>query len=136
MPGASEARIMLLNEDLKSASLPKIPDDYQHFLRQANGAQSPAFILYGTDPQSLAGGRSVEDIVEASQKVSGFLAPELDKSIVVGEVAGGLKLIFNDAQSHYALVDVAAGDVLYEYENLRGFITDWLERHGLVSAPS
>jgi hypothetical protein len=127
--GATDTLIEVVNEDLTAENYPPIPPDYSHFLTRANGAQSAAFILLGTEPMPLAGDQEEPDIFEATAAAfdNGFI----DNGVVLGRAPGNLLLVFQPDRKKYVLIDAASTDILYEFPDISAFVQEWLDRKKL-----
>lgn len=125
--GASALAIAVVGDDLETAGRRRLPADYEAFLSLADGAQSAAFLLYGTKPQALAGGQTEPDIFEATRRLAERV--DIGAGVVLGRASGNLTVIFSDAGS-YVVLDMT-GEALFEFGSFAAFVSDWLDRKKL-----
>lgn len=122
MPPATQDRIAVTSEDLASDGYADIPADYAQFLMLANGVQSTAFVLFGTEPM----GMTEPDIYEATEDA--LEGGDSEQGLVVGHAQGDLGIAYAADEQKYQIIDKSCGDVLFEYASLADFIIDWLDR--------
>jgi len=130
MPAAPRSRIEIVNKELEGGGFGQIPPDYQYFLLAANGAQTPAFVLLGTDPQTMAGGAQADGIYQATKE---FLEERDEEgNVVLGWTSGGVTLVHDGDAEQYQLLDDSCNDVLYRFSTIEEFVSEVLKLKGFV----
>lgn len=123
-PAATPIRVENASDDLEARGYARIPEDYGRLLQFANGTQSRAFILLGTEPQELAGGDEEPAILEATEQA---LKDEyISSGLVLGRVSTDLLLVYSPDSHHYLLIDKTTGDIFQEFKTISDFIADKL----------
>jgi len=122
MPPADKSEIRRISDYLHMCGYGRIPDDYAGLLEKADGIQGPGFILYGTRPQSFAGGQLIEDLFMKTDEA-------LDKStisegLMLGEAQGYTVIAYSTENKEYRILDGLTQDVLYRYKNIEDFIIE------------
>jgi hypothetical protein len=130
MPAAGRARVEIANKELEGSGFGQIPPDYHHFLLACNGAQSPAFVLLGTDPQPMTGGAQADGIHQATER---FLEDRGEEGkVVLGWTSGGVTLVYDGAAEQYQLMDDSSNDLLYRFTTVEEFVKKMLKLKGIT----
>jgi hypothetical protein len=128
--GVAEMAIEVHNEDLEHAGFIRVPTDYAAVLRKANGLQSRAFLLWGTEPTPMAGGAWTSDILDATRKAA--RSEDGDHHFVVlGRVPPDLQLLYLESNGKYLLREDGSGETLDEFDSFLDFAHTWLEKRKL-----
>ena len=116
---ANTAKIDFVNAMLKNNNLATIPEEYQKFLMETNGAILPPYEFYGTDIMDRKGyNYKFPNLIEANMPLIKNKNPLIEGRVIIGSVFFDV-IIFDEIDKKFKIVNRINFEIIKTFEKFK-----------------